>query len=262
VNSVRLLIALIVCISAIQNACTTEEQSGRLSAKKPGDSVAATASTQNPPLGTASMVGNVLFAGPPPEPQPIDMRSDPVCRSLNGEPVYLEEVLVADGKLQNVFVYIKTGLEHLSFTPPPEPVILSQSRCRYEPHVAGVMINQKLRIVNGDPTLHNIHCLAEKNPKFNIGQAVEGMEAERSFAVPEVMILFRCHVHTWMRCYLGVVPHPFYAVTGKDGKFSLNQLPEGEYMIEAWHEKYGSQARSVTLAEGETRNLTFTFTAP
>jgi len=258
----RLLIALTVCIVATQISCNPEEQSGRLSAKKPGDSAGQAAPSPNPPLGTGRIAGTVLFEGIPPEPQPINMRSDPVCRSLNGEPVYLEEVLVADGKLQNVFVYIKEGLEHLSFSPPPEPVVLTQSKCRYEPHVAGIMVNQKLRIVNGDPTLHNIHCLAEKNPKFNIGQAVEGMEAERSFALPEVMIKFRCHVHTWMRCYLGVVPHPYYAVTGGDGGFSLDQLPEGDYVIEAWHERYEAQVQSVTLADGEAKSLTFAFTTP
>jgi hypothetical protein len=262
VKSVGLLTALIACFVALQVACTTDEQSGRLSAKKPGDSAPSEAAALNPSLGTASISGSVLFDGIPPEPKQIDMRSDPVCRSLNGDPLYLEDVLVRDGKLQNVFVYIKSGLEDYSFSPPPEPVILTQQNCRYKPHVAGIMVDQQLRIVNADPTLHNIHCLAEKNPKFNIGQAVQGMEAVRSFSIPEVMIKFRCHVHTWMSCYLGVVRHPFYAVTTEDGRFSLNQLPGGHYVVEAWHERYGRQVQSLTLTDGEAKNLTFTFKAP
>lgn len=123
------------------------------------------------------------------------------------------------------------------------------------------MINQKLKISNSDPTLHNIHCWAEKNPQFNIGQPVKGMVTEKSFASAEVMIPFRCDVHKWMSAYVGVVAHPYFQVTGKDGAYSLAKLPPGEYVIEAWHEKYGTKTQKVSVSDNETKEVSFSFTA-
>jgi hypothetical protein len=189
------------------------------------------------------------------------MTADPVCLSLHKEPVTSEEVLVADGKLQNVFVYVKEGLEKYSFTPPAEPAKINQEGCHYGPHVGGMMVNQKLKIINSDSTLHNIHCWAEKNPQFNIGQPVKGMETEKTFTTPEILIHFKCDVHKWMSAYLGVLTHPYYSVTGKDGAFTLKNLPPGDYVIEAWHEKYGTQTQKVTVADKDAKEVAFTFKA-
>jgi hypothetical protein len=180
---------------------------------------------------------------------------------LHKEPVFAEEVLVENGSLQNVFVYVKEGLEKYSFTPPAEPATIDQKGCHYTPHVGGMMVNQKLLIINSDPTLHNIHCWAEKNPQFNVGQPVKDMKTEKTFTTPEVLIHFRCDVHKWMSSYLGVLPHPYYGVTGKDGAYSLKNLPPGEYVIEAWHEKYGTQTQKVTVADKESKEISFSFKA-
>lgn len=216
----------------------------------------------DPATGTASVSGKIALEGTPQPPAPIKMSADAVCMSLHKEPVYSEEVLASDGKLQNVFVYVKEGLEKYSFTTPAEAATINQEGCHYIPHVGGMMVNQKLKILNSDPTLHNIHCWAEKNPQFNIGQPVKGMTTEKeTFTTPEVMVRFKCDVHKWMASYVGVLPHPYFSVSGKDGAFTLKNLPAGDYVIEAWHEKYGTQTQKVTVADKDSKEVNFSFKA-
>ena len=221
----------------------------------------APANLFDPAKGTATVSGKVLFKGNAPPSAQIKMSADPVCLSLHKDPVYSEELQVSDGNLLNVFVYVKEGLEKYSFASPGEPATLAQQGCRFEPHVGGVMVNQDLRIVNNDPTLHNVRCVSENNPQFNLGQPLRGAENVKRMAHPEVMIRFRCDVHKWMSSYLGVLPHPYYSVTGKDGAFSLRNLPPGEYVIEAWHEKLGTQTQKVTVGDRESKEISFVFNA-
>lgn len=219
----------------------------------------APANQYDPAAGTASVTGKILFDGVAPPPPAIRMSGDPVCLSLHKTPVYSEELLASNGRLSNVFVYVKEGLEKYSFAPRKEPATLAQQGCRFEPHVGGIMVNQDLRIVNNDPTVHNVRCVAEKNPQFNIGQPMQGAESVKRFAVPEVMIRFRCDVHKWMSSYMGVLPHPYFAVSGNDGVFALRNLPPGDYLIEAWHEKFGALNQRITVGDKEAKEITFTF---
>src|SRR5438876_185322 len=99
-----------------------------------------------------------------------------------------------------------------------------------------------------------------KNRPFNISQPT-AMTSTRTFSAPEVMVPLECNVHGWMQAYLGVLPHPFYAVTGADGSFTIKGLPPGTYTIEAWHEKYGTQTATVTVAGTESKTQDFTFAA-
>lgn len=240
----------------IAAACGKDQQMGSAP-----PSTAPSPPSFNTATGTATIQGTVSFEGTPPADAPINMNSDPVCASLQKAPVYPEDVVVNGKRLENVFVYVKHGLERQSFAPPPEPVVLSQRGCRYTPHVLGIMVNQKLRIVNGDPTVHNVHCQADKNSSFNIGQPLKDMEVTRIFAMPEIIIHFKCDVHKWMSAYLGVLPHPYFGVTGNDGTFALQNLPPGEYVIEAWHEKLGTQSVTVTVGDKETKEVSFSFKA-
>ena len=111
-----------------------------------------------------------------------------------------------------------------------------------------------------DPTLHNIHATPSLNDEFNTGQPIEGMTYETEFSEVEVMVPFKCDVHGWMNSYVGVLDHPYYSVSGDGGAFSLNTLPPGDYVIEAWHEMLGAQTQNITIAEGETAEISFTFT--
>ncbi|HYK91974.1 MAG TPA: carboxypeptidase regulatory-like domain-containing protein [Acidobacteriota bacterium] len=259
VRKARILTAIVGCLLAFTCSCGTKEESAP---STPAAAQAGSGTAFNPSMGTAVISGKATFEGTPPAMREIKMDADPVCVSMHAQPIRSEEIVVSDGNLANVFVYVKEGLEKYTFTPPSAPAELNQEGCSYKPHVGGIMVGQVLKIINSDPTTHNVHCTAENNPQFNLGQALKGMEATRKFSHPEVMVHFKCDVHKWMSAYLGVLPHPYFSVTGKDGTFSLKNLPPGDYVIEAWQEKLGAQTQKVTVGDKETKEINFSFRAP
>ena len=177
-------------------------------------------------------------------------------------PVYAEEVVVNDNKtLEYVFVYVKDGLGDKVFETSAEPATIDQKGCQYHPHVIGVQTNQPIKILNSDPTTHNIHPVPANNREWNTSMSPGGQPLDRTFAREEVMIPVKCNVHPWMKSYIGVVKHPFFAVTGKDGSFTIKGLPPGEYTIEAWHEKLGTTTQKVTVGPQETKTVDFTLSA-
>jgi hypothetical protein len=211
--------------------------------------------------GRSAISGIVSFDGDvTPAAQAIPMDADPNCARMHPEPALNEPVVVGEGNgLGNTFVYVKEGLAGRTFAPPGDPATLDQRGCLYQPRVVGVRVGQSLRIVNGDETLHNVHAFAKKNKEFNIGQPVKGLSTEKVFDAPEVMIPIRCDVHKWMAAYLGVVEHPFFTVTGSDGRFNFSGLPSGSYVVEAWHEAFGFREATLTLGEGETKAISFSY---
>lgn len=228
------------------------------SAKRNVSMVPSIPQAQAAPAGTASVTGKVSLEGTVPKMRKIKMAADPVCLQQHGTPVYKQEIVSKGGKLQYAFVYVKEGVEG-TYPAPKEPVVLDQIGCMYEPHVFGIQTGQKLEIRNSDSTLHNVNCKPKANKRFNIAQPVKGMKSKKSFTKPEVMVPFRCNVHPWMTAYAGVVDHPFFAVSGEDGSFKLAGLPAGTYTLEAWHEKLGTRTQTVTLAEGESKEIAFSF---
>ncbi len=211
-------------------------------------------------LGSATIAGRVTYGGAPPTPLAINMASDSACHAKHdGDPVREDLVVGANGELQYVFVHVASGLEGKAFAPPDQPAQLDQRGCTYRPHMIGLQVGQPLLLVNSDPTLHNVHTVSQANTPFNFGMSVQGQKATRYFHEPEVMVKARCDVHPWMASYIGVVAHPFFAVTGDDGTFTLAGLPAGEYVVEAWHEKLGTLKQTVKLADGEHRQIAFAF---
>jgi len=204
--------------------------------------------------------GSVSFEGTPPEAEAIDMSSASECQP-EGQPM-TQHVLVNDnGTLRNVFVHVVSGpIDDLSFPTPADSVEIDQQGCRYHPHVMGIQTGQTLAIKNADGFLHNINAKPQKNRGFNISQPVS-MTSARTFSVPEVMIPVNCDVHSWMNAYIGVQSNPYFDVTGNDGSFELDRLPPGQYVVEAWHEKYGTLQDTVTVATGQTAQADFTFNA-
>ena len=207
-----------------------------------------------------NIAGSVVLEGDAPSMDAIDMSSESVCADKHASTPMVPDVVVnSNGTLANVFVYVKEGLESLQF-PTPGAVLLDQNGCVYLPHVLGVMAGQDITIRNSDGLLHNINASPEINRGFNSSQPVS-METTRSFGSAEVMVPLRCDVHGWMNAYIGVLDHPYHSVSNGSGAFDLSTLPPGEYVIEAWHERYGTQTQTVTVTTGETAEVTFTFSA-
>ena len=248
----------IACGGGNQNQQNPVPASSGAAAPAPAPSPAASAVDQ---ATAATVTGKVKFDGTSPAPQPIKLSSDPYCQKANPGLTTESEVVGKDGALGNVFVYVKDGLGNRTFPAPSAPVLLDQKGCHYTPHVLGIQVGQPLQIVNSDDTLHNVHGLPKANKEFNQGQPIQGMKMTHTFSTKEVMVPFKCDVHGWMNAWIGVLDHPYYAVTSPDGSFSLKGLPPGTYTIEAWHEKLGTQTQTVTVGEKETKDVAFTFKA-
>jgi hypothetical protein len=212
--------------------------------------------------GSAVVSGKISYDGPAPAMEKVKLNADPKCAAMHKEGLERWQVHVKDGGLADVLVYVKSGLKG-SYPPPTEPVLLDQQGCDYHPHMVVMRAGQPLKIRNSDDTLHNIHPRPKTNPEFNLGQARQGMEqvreGEKGFGKAEVMIPVGCDVHPWMRAYISVLDNPFFAVTKDDGTFEIKGLPAGEYEIEAYHGKLKSQDQKVTVKDGETAALNFTF---
>jgi len=247
---VTLAVSLVACGGKQETSSTSAEPTGAAGGQKVDTATAGDVS------------GVVTLDGTAPKNEPIKMNADPVCVKENKDPQFQETYEAADGKLANVFVYVKDGLGNYVYDTPTTPATIDQKSCRYHPHVFGVRVGQPIEIVNSDPTLHNIHALPKGNAEFNTGQPIQGMKTTHTFTAKEVMVPFKCDVHGWMNAYVGVLDHPYFAVTDKDGKFSLKSLPPGTYTIEAWQEKLGTQEQKVTLGAKETKEVNFTFKAP
>ncbi len=207
------------------------------------------------PATAATVSGTVKFDGKAPKPAKIDMSQDPACKGANE----VETIEVDNGNLANVFVYVKDGLGDRTFDVPKEPVKLDQQGCRYHPHVLGVMAGQTVQILNNDNTTHNIHPSPKDNKEWNESQPPKGAPLDKTFARQEVLIPVKCNQHPWMKMYLGVVKHPFFAVTDKSGKYEIKGLPPGDYTITAVHEKFGPQDMKVTVGPKDSKTADFNF---
>lgn len=213
------------------------------------------------PAGGAQVTGMVMFSGTPPENPPVDMQEEAACAEKHGGAPVDRRVIVTGGHVANVFVHVKSGLPAGNWTAPSAAAVIDQDGCFYEPRVVGVMVGQPLEITNSDPLLHNIKAVPTVNRGFNISQPRAGMRTTRTFNSPEVMVPLECNVHGWMHAFVGVKEHPFFAVTGEDGRFSITGLPAGTYEIEAWHETLGTRTMSVTVPEDGSATADFTYSS-
>jgi plastocyanin len=262
----RRLVALLLAaalLSFVVAACSSDDDEAD---DNSNDDSGAPTAKYTPSGNEGQITGSIALNGPAPAPAPISMDADAACAQNNPNP-HTETVVAKDGKLANVFIYIKDGktadgktITNLTWDVPATAVMLDQKGCHYVPHVLGVMAGQKLMITNSDQTAHNVHPLPTKgNTEWNQSQPAGSPPLEKNFPRPEVMIPVKCNQHPWMKSFIGVMRSPLYAVSGEDGKFTITGVPQGTYTVVALHESLGEKTMSVTVGAKEIKTQDFSF---
>lgn len=264
---VLVLVAFVALVALMSAACGAAESS----ASATGDNSAASArqAKKVDPATAGSVSGKVTLSGPRPAVETMRVAVDQTCiaamggtAGASGAVIKSDAVLVgADGAIQNAFVYIKDTLSDYTFDVPTAPVVLDQVGCRYTPRIFGVRVGQPVEMVNSDATLHNVHAIPMVNQEFNRGMPKQHSRMTEIFTAPEQMVRFKCDLHAWMNAYGGVMPHPFFGVTGADGAFALKGVPPGKYDVTVWHEKLGSSTHAIEIRNSQAASLNFTLAA-
>jgi len=272
-NRARFWLAMTIVVSllAIGLACGKKDDA----ADSGGDTGTPTGTKYATTGNEGTITGKVSLTGDAPAPQKLDMAQDANCAKKNPDAM-TETLMAKDGKLQNVFVYIKEGttadnkkIVDFTFDTPAAEVVLDQNGCHYAPHVMGMQVNQKLKVTNSDPTGHNINAMPDKakgNEAFNESQGPGAAAISKTFKRAETLIPVKCNQHPWMKAYIGVLKHPFFAVSSADGSFELKGVPPGTYTVVAWQEKGGAgkgteKTMQVTVSPKGSATADFTFDA-
>ena len=238
----RLWLGLLASLAVLSlgSSCSKAPEGG-------GDDSGSTAGTEYKSTGDeGTITGTVAFAGAAPEAKKIDTSADPQCSAKSAN-LTSEEWAVKDGKLANTFVYIKDGtladgkkVGDFAWAAPSSSVTLDQDGCHYKPHVFGVVTKQSISIKNSDPTTHNVHFTPKNNPDWNQSQPNGAGPLTHKLNVAEAMVPVKCNQHPWMKAYVGVLKHPFFAVSAENGSFTIANVPPGTYTVVAWHEGPGA----------------------
>ena len=262
-TKVWLILTIALSLLALASACSKAPEGG---GGEPTPTTGGTAYTSKGNEG--SVTGAIAYTGTPPAPKKIDTSADPACGSKNPN-LSTEDNVVTNGKLANVFVYIKDGstadgkkIAEFTFATPSTPVVLDQNGCHYRPHVLGAMVNQDIQITNSDPTTHNIHFTPKNNPDWNQSQPNGAPPLMHKLTRSEVLVPVKCNQHPWMKAYIGVMKHPFFAVSAEDGSYTIKGVPPGTYTVVAWHEGGATgteKPMTVTVPASGTAKADFSF---
>jgi plastocyanin len=215
-------------------------------------------------FAASTITGTVTFDGKAPALKPLAMDADPACAKKHSAPVPGEALTLGTGNtVGNIMVWVSKGLPAGKTYPAPKtPAVLDQNGCQYKPHVMALMVGQPYKILNSDGVLHNIHALPKINKPFNRPMPATVKEATVTFDKAESNFPIKCDVHPWMNAFVGVFTHPFFSVTGTDGKFTISGLDPGTYEITAWQERLGTQTATVTVGASDTKTQNFKFAMP
>jgi plastocyanin len=209
---------------------------------------------------SGTIEGHVKLTGTPPPNAVIRMGADPSCLKINAGKRVVQQTVVraADGGLMDVFVNVTGSFPQVAA--PPASAVIDQQGCMYHPRVQGARVGQTLEVKNSDATLHNIHSLSTRGNNFNVGQPLAGMVYKYLLKTGEVMLYVKCDVHPWMTGYIGVVSHPYFAVTDATGAFTIANVPAGKQTVQVWHEQYGALTLAVDVKAGGTTTVEFAYT--
>jgi len=210
---------------------------------------------------TGTIAGTVRFDGAVPAMAEVRFGGFGECAAQHSGTVYAGDVLVKDGLVENAFVWLKDGLGDRVFAVPEAPVEVDQVGCLYEPRIAGAQVGQTVRFVNGDQLLHNVRGTPKASAQWNVSLSRRGASRDIVVERPEVMVSVRCDLHPWMQSWLGVVDHPYFALTAADGTFTLRDVPPGDYAVAVWHERLGVAETRVSLAAKGSATADFTLVA-
>ena len=260
-TKVWLVLSLVLSLLAVGSNCG--------GSKAPETNQPGTNATASGPYTGAkgTITGVISFNGTPPAPKKIDTGADPACGAAAPN-LMTDDTVVKDGKLANVFIYVKDGeaggkkIGDYTWPTPTAAVTLDQNGCHYKPHVMGVQVNQKISITNSDKTTHNIHPTPTLNKEWNQTQSVGAAPIEQTFARPETLIPVKCNQHPWMKAYIGVTKHPLFAVSDESGAFEIKDVPAGTYTVVAWREggaKGTEKTMQVTVPANGSAKADFAF---
>jgi len=157
--------------------------------------------------------------------------------------------------LNSLLLRARTGEANVS-----QKADFEQQGCVYLPRIQGARVGQTLEVKNSDQTLHNIHSLTTKSNAFNTGQPRAGMVFKFQLKAEEVMLRLKCDVHPWMVGHVGVVSHPYFAMTDATGTFTIANVPAGKHPVQVWHERYGPLTQTVDVKAGATMSVDFSYT--
>jgi uncharacterized membrane protein/plastocyanin len=212
------------------------------------------------PKFNVNVNGKVFFKGKAPLGKKL--RLPGVCAKKHKGTPRSDEVIVTNGMLANVLIRVTKGLEGKEFKDvPAKEIEMDQSGCIYKPRVVAARVGQKVTFINSDRIFHNVRTTSENNKKFNANMPRKGQRVTKTFNKEEIFVQTKCSVHPWMKGYVGIVAHPFFDVTERDGAFALKDLPAGKYTVEAWHEVYGTVEKEIEITEEKDLKLEFTFEA-
>lgn len=256
--------ALCLCIAASLFLPLALAGCGNKQASEESGESAAAAHTGGKPVDAATagtVTGTIHFEGTPPQMRNINMIDVPNCAKMHSTPVTTEGMVPGDnGTLQNVVVYLQGDFRSYSFPQAGAPAKVEQHGCVYSPHVVAVITGDSLQVSNEDQVTHNINAMSQFRQGWNETQVPGSAPVLRQLVHEEIPMTVKCNMHPWMRFYLVVLSHPYFQVTGKDGQFSLRNVPPGNYTLTAWHETYGTKKQAITVQPQQEQALSITFT--
>ncbi len=198
-----------------------------------------------------SLSGVVKFQGTPPAPKKTEITKDvEVCAASGKERPDPGLVVGSDGGIKDVAVVVK-ATKGKALGVPAQPVTFDQKGCEYNPHVLAFPAGSTIQVLNPDGVLHNVHVMGKANPEANRAMPKFQKKVDWKVEKAEWPIAVKCDAHPWMHAWWLSMDQPYFAVTDADGKFSITDLPPGDYEVEVWQGELGKKTEKVTIKAKE-----------